>query len=130
MLDMAVQGDGGVLKVFPSVSERWADASIASLRTEGAFLVDADRAGGATRWIRIRSEAGEPLTLDHGISGAVDVRDEHGRPLSWHGTGPGRIAVRLPRGATAVVTPRGAHASRGPRDVPANGPAEPWGLPS
>ncbi|WP_371792520.1 hypothetical protein [Streptomyces sp. NBC_01471] len=130
MLDMAVQGDGGVLKVFPSVSERWADASFASLRTEGAFLVDADRAGGTTRWIRIRSEAGEPLTLDHGISGAVDVRDEHGRPLSWHGAGPGRITVRLARGATAVVTPRGARGSRGPRDVPANGPAEPWGLPS
>ncbi|WP_308409501.1 glycosyl hydrolase family 95 catalytic domain-containing protein [Streptomyces sp. A 4/2] len=129
MLDMAVQGNDGVLKVFPSVSDRWADASIASLRTQGAFLVDADRSAGATRWIRIRSEAGEPLTLEHGIAGAVDVRNEHGRALSWRESGPGRISVRLERGATAVITPRGKQAGRGPRDVPANGTAVPWGLP-
>ncbi|MEV0095667.1 glycoside hydrolase family 95-like protein [Streptomyces sp. NPDC050738] len=130
MLDMAVQSQDGVVKVFPSVSTRWADASIASLRTQGAFLVDADRSAGATRWIRIHSEAGEPLTLDHGMAGAVQVRTERGHPVPWRESGPGRISVHLPRGATAVITPRGEHTLRAPRDVPSNGSTAPWGLPS
>ncbi|WP_323180761.1 glycosyl hydrolase family 95 catalytic domain-containing protein [Streptomyces atratus] len=130
MLDMVVQGHEGVVKVFPSVSDRWADASIASLRTQGAFLVDADRSGGATRWVRLHSEAGAPLTLDHSIAGRIDVRDAHGRPLRWREAGPGRITVVLPRGGTAVVTPHGArHPGTGPRDVPSNGTWTRWGLP-
>ncbi|MFB6944979.1 hypothetical protein ACFWGL_16125 [Streptomyces sp. NPDC060286] len=130
MLDMMVQGHDGVVKVFPSVSDRWADASIASLRTQGAFLVDADRSGGATRWVQVHSEAGAPLTLDHSITGRIDVRDAHGRPLRWRETGPGRIALSLPRGGTAMVTPHGARPSgTEPRDVPSNGTWTRWGLP-
>ncbi|MGW1651784.1 glycosyl hydrolase family 95 catalytic domain-containing protein [Streptomyces atratus] len=130
MLDMVVQGHEGVVKVFPSVSDRWADASIASLRTQGAFLVDADRSGGATRWVRVHSEAGAPLTLDHSVAGRIDVRDAHGRPLHWREAGPGRITVALPRGGTAVVTPHGARRpGTGPRDVPSNGTWTRWGLP-
>ncbi|MFE7042356.1 hypothetical protein ACFU9X_23835 [Streptomyces atratus] len=130
MLDMVVQGHEGVVKVFPSVSDRWADASIASLRTQGAFLVDADRSGGATRWVRVHSEAGAPLTLDHSVAGRIDVRDAHGRPLHWREAGPGRITVALPRGGTALVTPHGARRpGTGPRDVPSNGTWTRWGLP-
>ncbi|MEU6013414.1 glycoside hydrolase family 95-like protein [Streptomyces sp. NPDC047515] len=130
MLDMVVQSHEGVVRVFPSVSDRWADASIASLRTQGAFLVDADRSGGATRWVRVHSEAGAPLTLDHSITGRIDVRDAHGRPLRWRETGPGRIALSLPRGGTAVVTAHGARSSgTEPRDVPSNGTWTRWGLP-
>ncbi|GAA1364889.1 hypothetical protein [Streptomyces beijiangensis] len=87
------------------------------------------RSAGAIRWIRIRSEAGEPLTLDHGIAGAVEVRTEHGHALPRRESGAGRISVQLPRGATAVVTPRGERAAHGPREVPSNGSARPWGLP-
>ncbi|MGO4760565.1 glycoside hydrolase family 95-like protein, partial [Streptomyces sp. 2MCAF27] len=73
ILDMAVQSHGGVVRVFPSLSRRWPDASVQSLRTQGAFLVDADRSGGRTRWVRVHSEAGAPLVLAHGIESAVDV---------------------------------------------------------
>ena len=57
-----------MVKVFPSISSTWTDASIASHRTQGAFLVDASRSGGRTDWVRVRSEAGEPLVLQHGIT--------------------------------------------------------------
>ncbi|WP_158889151.1 glycosyl hydrolase family 95 catalytic domain-containing protein [Amycolatopsis anabasis] len=129
VLDMVVQGAAGVLKVFPSVSRTWRDASIANLRTEGAFLVDASRTGGATEWVRVHSAAGEPLVLEHGIAGEIEVRDEHGRRLRWQERGPRTIAVRLGRGETAVVTRRGRRPELVPRNVPANGSAPAWGLP-
>lgn len=130
MLDMAVQGHDGVVKVFPSVSARWPDTSIASLRAPGAFLIDADRSGGMTRWVRVHSEAGAPLTLQHGIAGDIAVRDERGHALPWKEVAAGRISVRLPRGASAVVTPRDGQAGEGPRDVPSPGAWTRWGLPA
>ncbi|MDJ1132953.1 hypothetical protein NMN56_013480 [Streptomyces iconiensis] len=130
MLDMAVQSHDGVVRVFPSVSERWPDASVASLRAQGGFLVDADRAGGRTRWVRVHSEAGAPLVLDHGIPGSVEVLDERGRPLPRRERGHGRIAVDLQRGASALVVAHGKRPDVAPRDVPPTGEAAPWGLPA
>ncbi|MFC9860657.1 MULTISPECIES: glycosyl hydrolase family 95 catalytic domain-containing protein [unclassified Streptomyces] len=130
MLDMVVQGHDGVVKVFPSLSRRWADASIASLRTQGAFLVDADRSGGLTRWVRVRSEAGAPLTLEHSVEGEIDVRDGRGHPVRRRETGPGRITLDVPRGGTVLITPRGSRRPEtGPREVPSNGAWTRWGLP-
>ncbi|WP_438453250.1 glycoside hydrolase family 95-like protein [Streptomyces asiaticus] len=129
ILDMGMQSHGGVVRVFPSVSRRWPDVSFQALRAQGAFLVDADRSGGRTRWVRVHSEAGAPLVLQHGIAGAIDVRDEHGRRLRYREMGPGRIEIPLGRDGTAVVAPRGSHPDLRPRDVPAVGDAKPWGLP-
>ncbi len=129
VLDMLVQSHGRVVRVFPSVSETWRDASIAGLRTEGAFVVDASRRAGRTEWIRIRSDAGAPLTLQHGITGTLDVRDTAGQPLGWTDLGGGRITINLRAGATAVVTRRGTRPALRPRDVPALGTSPRWGLP-
>ncbi|HEU4422745.1 MAG TPA: Tat pathway signal sequence domain protein [Pilimelia sp.] len=129
VLDMLVQSHGGVVKVFPAVSSTWADASIAGLRTQGAFVVDASRSQGRTDWIRVRSEAGEPLVLHHGIAGEIDVRDERGRPIRCVAAGEGRVRIPLRRGGTAVVTRSGDRPDLTPRDVPGNGATPPWGLP-
>ncbi|MER6948573.1 glycoside hydrolase family 95-like protein [Nonomuraea sp. NPDC000554] len=126
VLDMLLQSHGGVLKVFPALSSTWADASVEGLRAQGAFLVDASRSQGRTDWIRVRSEAGEPLRLRHGIDGPFEVRDQHGRRLPYQGTDT--IEIPLRRGSAAVVTRQGAHPS-GPRDVPQDGTAPAWGLP-
>ncbi|MGW7692971.1 hypothetical protein ACWGMA_29615 [Streptomyces asiaticus] len=67
---------------------RRAASSSALQRAQGAFLVDADRAGGVTRWIRVHSEVAAPLTLEHGLRGDLSVRDDQGRPLSWRETTP------------------------------------------
>ncbi|MET7622204.1 glycoside hydrolase family 95-like protein [Streptomyces sp. NPDC005408] len=128
LLDMAVQSHEGVIKVFPSVSTRWPDASVAGLRTQGAFLIDADRAGGSTRWIRVHSESGAPLVLDHGMGGEISVRDDRGRRLEWRALSPSRATIQLPRGATAVITTEGTRPGP-PRDVPALGDWTRWGLP-
>ncbi|RSN07866.1 hypothetical protein DMC63_34990 [Streptomyces sp. WAC 05977] len=128
IVDMLLQGDHGVLKVFPSVSSTWPDASFESLRAEGAFLVDASRANGATEWIRVRSEAGEPLTLRHGIPGDIEVRDGRGRRLPWRHAGPGTISIPLGRGGTAVVARRGTRPVLEPRDVPGDRGTPAWGI--
>jgi alpha-L-fucosidase 2 len=129
VLDMLVQSHNGVVKVFPSVSTRWPDASIAGLRTQGAFLVDASRRDGHTEWVRVHSEAGEPLILQHGIADPIDVRDERGRPIHGKPQGAGTIALRLRPGTTAVISPRGSRPNLSPRDVTPVGTAPVWGLP-
>lgn len=126
LLDMLTQSHGGVVKVFPAVSASWADASVQKLRAQGAFVLDASRSAGRTDWIRVRSEAGEPLRLQHGIAGEFEVRDQYGRPLAY--TGDAVIDIPLPRGGTAVITRKGVRPD-GPRDVPANGTYPAWGLP-
>ncbi|GAA0913767.1 hypothetical protein GCM10009560_06330 [Nonomuraea longicatena] len=126
LLDMLVQSHGGVVKVFPAVSATWAEACVRGLRTQGAFVLDASRAGGRTQWIRIHSEAGEPLVLRHGIEGEIEVRDEDGGRLPYRGAGT--ITVPLRRGRTAIVSRPGVRPDRA-RDVPANEQVPPWGLP-
>lgn len=127
MLDMLVDSHGGTVRVFPAMPSGWADASVERLRTQGAFLVDASRAGGRTRFVRVHSEAGEPLVLQHGIDGEIEVRDDRGRPLPYQGHGT--LTIPLAKGGTAVVTPKGAEPDPRPRDVPADAAYTGWGLP-
>jgi alpha-L-fucosidase 2 len=60
---MLVHTRQGVVHVFPAVPETWAEASFEGLRTEGAFLVTAERAFGYTMLVRILSERGALLKL-------------------------------------------------------------------
>ncbi|MFE7391802.1 hypothetical protein [Streptomyces sp. NPDC057582] len=78
----------------------------------------------------MRTSCTRARTGEHSVTGRIDVRDGHGRPLHWRDSGPGRITVTLPRGGTAVITPHGARRPEpGPRDVPSNGTWTRWGLP-
>lgn len=129
ILDMLAHSGPGVLRVFPATPAAWADASVANLRAEGAFLVDAARSAGATDWVRVHSEAGEFLDLDHGIPGPVRVTDDRGRPLRHRRLDTTRIALPTRRDQTVVVRPAGdPMPGDGPVDVPADGAAAPWGL--
>jgi alpha-L-fucosidase 2 len=67
--DMICTSWGGVIRVFPGVPSSWADATLHDFRTQGAFLVSASRVGGVTKFVRVRSLAGEPLRLKHGLPG-------------------------------------------------------------
>jgi hypothetical protein len=63
MLDMMLQSWGGIIHVFPAMPTQWKDASFYQLRTEGAFLVSALRKNGQTKFIHIKSLAGEPCII-------------------------------------------------------------------
>ncbi len=68
--DMLCQSWGGVIRIFPAVPASWRDVTLHDFRTEGAFLVSASRTGGVTRFVRVRSLAGEPLRVRPGIGSA------------------------------------------------------------
>ncbi|HEY9327724.1 MAG TPA: hypothetical protein VIS09_05735 [Streptomyces sp.] len=127
VLDLLLETSGGTLRVFPSVPGEWQDAVVAGLRTPGAFLVDAERGRGRTEWVRVRSEAGEPLVLDHGIEGPVEVLDGSGRPRPWRPGGPRTVRASLARGESLVVARAGTRPT-GPRVVEAAGTSRAWGL--
>ncbi|MFF0725929.1 glycoside hydrolase family 95-like protein [Streptomyces sp. NPDC004134] len=138
MHDMLLQSWGGTVRIFPAVPDAWQDAQIHNLRTEGAFLVSARRSGGTTRYVRVRSLAGEPLKLAHGLSGEIDVHRVRvvpgraapvERPVAWRDLGDGVIALDLDKDDDVIVAPAG---SSGHTVEPAavSVPAKPWGFAS
>ncbi|MFI1032558.1 glycosyl hydrolase family 95 catalytic domain-containing protein [Streptomyces sp. NPDC020951] len=126
--DMFCQSWGGVLRVFPAVPAAWADVTLHDFRTQGAFLVSAVRKAGATRFIRIRSLAGEPLKLRHGLTGRVTAVLDDGTPARTHDLGDGTLAIDLPRGREVLVHP-GSRPDLVIAPVAVSEPGPAWGLP-
>ncbi|MFE5814543.1 glycoside hydrolase family 95-like protein [Streptomyces sp. NPDC056479] len=128
--DMICQSWGGTIRVFPALPAAWADVTVHDFRTQGAFLVSAVREGGATRWVRLASEAGAPCVVRHGITGPVEVRDGRGRPLRYSDAGDGAIRIALRKGDAALITPRGTRPDLTIAPVRPNAEAPRWGLPA
>ncbi|WP_189710279.1 glycosyl hydrolase family 95 catalytic domain-containing protein [Streptomyces phaeofaciens] len=126
--DMFCQSWGGVIRVFPAVPTAWADVTLHDFRTQGAFLVSAVREAGATRFVRIRSLAGEPLRLRHGFTGRVTAVLDDGSPARTHDLGDGTLGIDLPKGREVLV-----HSGSRPdlviAPVAVGEPGAAWGLP-
>ncbi|OIJ99451.1 Tat pathway signal sequence domain protein [Streptomyces sp. MUSC 14] len=126
--DMFCQSWGGTVRVFPAVPSAWADVTLHNFRTQGAFLVSAVRTAGVTRFIRVRSLAGEPLRLRHGLSGTVTAVLEDGSPAHTHDLGDGTLVIDLPKGQEVLV-----HSGTRPdlviAPVAVSEPGAAWGLP-
>ncbi|MGW0945695.1 glycosyl hydrolase family 95 catalytic domain-containing protein [Streptomyces sp. NPDC002623] len=127
--DMVCQSWGGIIRVFPALPAAWADLVVHDFRTQGAFLLSARRQGGATRWVRLVSEAGADCVVRHGIPGPVDVRDRRGRVLRHSEAGDGAVHVPLRKGESALITARGDRPDLTVAPVRANEDAPRWGLP-
>lgn len=61
------------------------------------------RRAGVTRFVRIRSLAGEPLRLRHGLSGPLTVPLDDGSPAHTRNLGVGTLAIDLPKGREVLV---------------------------
>lgn len=61
--EMMLQSWGDKVRVFPAMPSAWKDAAFCDLCAEGGFLVSALRRKGKTAWVKIKSNAGEPLVL-------------------------------------------------------------------
>ncbi|MEU3338126.1 glycosyl hydrolase family 95 catalytic domain-containing protein [Streptomyces sp. NPDC002144] len=127
--DMLCQSWGGVVRVFPAVPSAWADVTLHDFRTQGAFLVSAVRKGGVTRFVRVRSLAGEPLVIRHGLGdGRLTAVLDDGRAARVAVVAPGTVSVDLPKGREVLL-------HTGPRPdltiapVAVTEPGAAWGLP-
>jgi len=101
--DMLLQSWGDKIRVFPALPEVWKETSFHDLRTEGAFLVSAQRSGGQTQWIRIKSLAGESCRIVHGMGKTPKVRAATGKKLSFKDLGSGVIELPLSKGEEAFL---------------------------
>ncbi|GAB3896501.1 hypothetical protein GCM10028803_14160 [Larkinella knui] len=61
--EMLIQSYAGFIEIFPAIPATWADAGFTDLRTEGAFLVSAQRRAGAVTDITLKSEKGGTTRL-------------------------------------------------------------------
>jgi alpha-L-fucosidase 2 len=68
--EMLLQSWSGVVRVFPAIPERWADASFRDLRAEGGFRVNARRDGGKTVEVRVEATRNGVLRLRDPFDGA------------------------------------------------------------
>jgi len=100
ILDMMFQCWSGVIRVFPAMPTIWKDASFYHLRAEGAFLVSAVRKNGLTKFIEVKSLAGEPCVLQTDFKGEVHVL---GVEKSRMGQQASRISLKLRKGETAIL---------------------------
>ncbi len=56
--EMLIQSHTGIIRIFPAIPSLWKDAAFNTLRTEGAFLVSAERKSGRIEKVEILSENG------------------------------------------------------------------------
>ncbi|MGW4895737.1 glycosyl hydrolase family 95 catalytic domain-containing protein [Kitasatospora sp. NPDC004240] len=130
--DMLLQSWGGVLRILPAVPDGWADVTVHDLVAEGAFRISACRRGGATRWIRVRSGAGEPCLVAPGrLTGPPEVRPLDGLPgpKEWRTRPDGLLEIALPAGAECLITAVGDRPDLTVGPVAAPG-VHRWGLPA
>jgi hypothetical protein len=124
--DFVCQSWGGIVRVFPAVPSAWPDVMIADHSCEGGFSVTARRTKGQTEFVLVRSRAGEPLVLRHGITGPVSVVS----PVRYHDRGDGTLEIPVRRGQEVLVHPRGRRPDLAVRPVAVTTPGKPWGLPA
>ena len=92
-----------IIRVFPALPSSWQDVEFHNLRTEGAFLVSANRSAGKTKWIRIRSLAGEPCVVKPGIDGTIRLEGNPGATLKT--VAPGIHQVDLTKDSEVLLIP-------------------------
>lgn len=97
--EMLLQSWGGVVRVFPAVSQEWPDVSFEGLRAEGGLKVSARREGGETVWVRIAAD----------VEGRVRLRNPFGARAKLRWT---RKGVRL-AGDDYLVTLKAGEAVEG-----------------
>jgi hypothetical protein len=99
--EMLLQSHNGVVSVFPAMPSSWANASFRNLRAEGAFRLNAVRAGGKTSMIRIISEKGGKVWVETDIPAAAVDMDRKSEISSFKGRT--RIALDMKAGEELVI---------------------------
>lgn len=97
--EMLIQSYAGFIEIFPAVPKEWHDIAFTTLRTEGAFLLDAKMEAGEVNYVKLFSEKGgvARLKLPQGLfpreqqdvemvtekDGITEVKLKKGGSLVW-----------------------------------------------
>jgi alpha-L-fucosidase 2 len=84
--EMLLQSYAGFIEIMPAIPDHWKDVSFNSLRTEGAFLVDAEKKNGKLAYVKINATVDGPLTIKmptgnwsyKSDSPATVIKNDHG----------------------------------------------------
>lgn len=113
ILEMLLQSQNGIIRLFPACPPEWGDVAFRDLRAEGAFLVCARRQGGRVVRVGIRSEAGGICRIRNPFgSTAALTTQSNGRSRRLQGE---QFSFRTKRGATYHLTPLGSGGGRSGR---------------
>lgn len=93
--------ESGPIRIFPAVPSVWKDIEFRDLRTEGAFLVSAKRTDGQTKWVRIKSLAGESCRVKPGIEGKVRIKSNGQHKLKK--VSPGIYDIDMKKGDEVLL---------------------------
>ncbi|RQO79317.1 hypothetical protein DBR40_02850 [Pedobacter sp. KBW01] len=97
--ELLLQSWGDKIRVFPAVPTAWKELSFKNLRTEGAFLISAVLKNGETKWVKIKSLAGEPCVIHPGINGKVQVKGK----VELKDLGEGNYSFQLKKNEEIVL---------------------------
>jgi hypothetical protein len=101
VVELLVQARGDTLRINARLPGGWREVACERVRTEGAFEVGARWRHGKVDTVEVRSLAGGPLRLEHGIEGGwtLDGGERRAEPvLELAATEAGRVYC-LRRGA-------------------------------
>lgn len=101
ILDMILQSWGNTIRVFPAMPDAWADLTFHNLGAEGAFLVSAVREKGETKWVRVKSLAGEACRIKPALSGIPKASGK--REFSVKECGKGVYELDLKKGEEVLL---------------------------
>lgn len=102
--ELLLQSYDQLIRVFPAIPQQWEECSFHQLRTEGAFLVSAQRRNGKTQWVEIKSEKGEPCHIFLPQWGEV-YQVSKGRTTAITSQGDGVYHIDLKAGETIKLAP-------------------------
>ncbi|KAA9353702.1 glycosyl hydrolase family 95 catalytic domain-containing protein [Larkinella humicola] len=61
--EMLIQSYAGLIEIFPAIPANWQDVGFTDLRTEGAFLVSAQKRAGSVKEITVKTDQGGTVRL-------------------------------------------------------------------
>ncbi|MFD2967064.1 glycoside hydrolase family 95-like protein [Sphingobacterium bambusae] len=96
--ELCLQYWNGTVRVFPAIPEGWQDVSFEHFRTDGAFLISAERKAGKNVHVRIFSEQDGQIKIKPNLDGR----------LSWKGTKKGIKLLENQNGIYLFEIPKGA----------------------
>jgi len=100
--ELAIQSVDGIIRLFENTPPVWADLSLWSMRTEGAFLVSAIRREYITQFVHVKSEHGGDFKLrsDFGLD---TVHVERGGKTEDYTMTDGMLTISTAKGDELLI---------------------------